>query len=493
MTQPPDARLRERTRFAFLWIALVPMVLAALAVWLSGQFRQEAQWIEHTYEVRAQVRDMVQLSANTADSLGQYFLTGLPEHATAIDAHSAELRQRIAQLGSLTSDDPVQRRNVRTLGELVSEFLAEIEDSRRLAQQGDLRGYFPDKINVRDQQALRKIRDRSRQTLEEEERLMLRHTLHDTRISREVEAIFLAAIVVTLGLLLWAGRRMRAYALQRDRAEDQLQGTVKQIEGLNRELEERVEERTAALSRANENLSRSNEDLERFAFIASHDLQEPLRVVTLYAQLLDKSCRGILDERAVACIAHINEGTQRMLALLTSLLAYAEIGVRAEQAAAPVDLNGVLKTVKQNLAAAIEETDAKVRCAPLPVLKVSEGHFIQLFQNLIENAIKYRGERPPRIDISVRTAGDELVFSVADNGMGIEPQYHERIFVAFKRLHGRGISGTGIGLAICKRALDRYGGRIWVESAAGQGATFHFTVPAALECSAVEMQSSAAS
>ncbi len=233
----------------------------------------------------------------------------------------------------------------------------------------------------------------------------------------------------------------------------------------------------ADLRQSNLRLAQSNEDLERFAFIASHDLQEPLRIITTYAQLLARTNESRLQADGVRFLHNIADGARRMRQLLADLLAFTEINARSDAPVEIVDLNDVLETVKSNLQASIDETAATVVSEKLPALEGHAGHFIPLFQNLIGNAIKYRGERPPQVQISVRERQAEFEFSVADNGIGIDPEYHQKIFVAFKRLHGKRIPGTGIGLAICQRVVERYGGRIWVQSESGQGATFFFTVP----------------
>ena len=240
---------------------------------------------------------------------------------------------------------------------------------------------------------------------------------------------------------------------------------------------ERLAQMNADLQRANENLARSNDDLERFAFVASHDLQEPLRMITVYSQLLIRTHSGEFDDQAAMCVDNIVGGTKRMRELLSDLLAYAEIGGTPEEPAQTVDLNVVIEKVTQNLKVAIEDSGAVITAGRLPSLSAYEGHFIPLFQNLIGNAIKYRGEQQPRIHVSAQMSDGELRFSVADNGIGIPPQHHQKIFTPFKRLHGKATPGTGIGLAICQRVVERYGGRIWVESDAGKGATFIFTVP----------------
>jgi light-regulated signal transduction histidine kinase (bacteriophytochrome) len=239
----------------------------------------------------------------------------------------------------------------------------------------------------------------------------------------------------------------------------------------------RLAQLNADLQSSNERLARSNDDLERFAFIASHDLQEPLRMITIYSQLLVKQYPSELEKQAAACIGNIVDGTKRMRELLSDLLAFTEIGGGAEDPPKAVDLKLVVEHVTENLRASIEETGAVVTADPLPVLAAHDSHFISLFQNLVGNALKYRGANAPRIHISVTENGGELRFAVADNGAGIAPQYHDKIFVAFKRLHGKSVPGTGIGLAICQRVVQRYGGRIWVESQVGQGSTFVFTLP----------------
>lgn len=231
------------------------------------------------------------------------------------------------------------------------------------------------------------------------------------------------------------------------------------------------------LRKLNAALSRANEDLSHFAFAASHDLQEPLRVITSYAQLLIKGYRGQLDDEASLCVHFITEGTKRMRALLADLLAYTQVTSEEQKPTESVDLNLLFQKVLENLKAAIEESGAIVTSEPLPVVEGHEAHFIQLFQNLVDNGIKYHGDHTPRIHISVKTDSDAWRVAVADNGIGIAPAYHETVFSVFKRLHGKSIPGTGIGLAVCQRVVERYGGRIWVESDGdGHGSTFCFTL-----------------
>jgi light-regulated signal transduction histidine kinase (bacteriophytochrome) len=240
---------------------------------------------------------------------------------------------------------------------------------------------------------------------------------------------------------------------------------------LNAELERRVQERT-------EELSRINEELRQFAYVASHDLQEPLRTVGSYAQLLARRYKGRLEGDADDFINYIVGGVNRMHTLLNDMLAYSRVGQSQGKPLYPANCEAVLQNALMNLEVLIKESHAEIAHNPLPVVMGDEIQLSQVFQNLIGNAIKYRSDEPPRVHISAEEKNGFWVFSCSDNGMGIDPQYHDRIFGIFKRLHGRELPGTGMGLAICKRIIERHNGRLWVESELGKGSTFRFTIPA---------------
>jgi PAS domain S-box-containing protein len=238
-----------------------------------------------------------------------------------------------------------------------------------------------------------------------------------------------------------------------------------------RNAQKKIESQTVELRRA-------ITDLNQFAYAVSHDLREPLRNIANYAELLVRRFPGEADSDVERFKSFITQGVTRMETLLSDILTYSLVGAPEEHPPVPVDGNEVLAKTLENLHAAIVESGAVITNDSLPMLRASAMHLSQLFQNLLSNAIKYRSSRPPRIHIRVVRLQNDWRFSVVDNGIGIEPQYFQKIFGVFKRLHGKTVPGTGIGLAICAKVVERYGGRIWVESYPGEGSTFHFTLPA---------------
>ena len=246
----------------------------------------------------------------------------------------------------------------------------------------------------------------------------------------------------------------------------------------------RIDEQNQEQTRAEEQLralmtelARSNKELEQFAYVASHDLQEPLRMVSSYTQLLEQRYRDKLDDDAREFINYAVDGARRMQRLINDLLEFSRVSTRGRRVD-PVDANEVLGTVRANLSAAIEDAGALVTNEELPTVMADPTQLGQLLQNLIGNAIKFHGTESPRVHIAASEQAGEWVFAVRDNGIGIDPEYFDRIFVIFQRLHATAdYPGTGIGLAVCKRIAERHGGRIWVESEPGNGANFFFSIP----------------
>jgi len=270
-----------------------------------------------------------------------------------------------------------------------------------------------------------------------------------------------------LGLLVASFNEMLSQIQNRDRALQQARD----------DLERRVDERTRDLATQAQELARSNAELEQFAYVASHDLQEPLRMVASYTQLLARRYRGRLDANADDFIGFAVDGVTRMQTLINDLLTYSRIGSQAKELV-DVDCETVFDQAMQNLTTSLRENGATVTHDSLPVVRGDVTQLVQLFQNLIGNAIKFHDAAPPRVHVSAQTAGRDYRFSFLDNGIGIDPEYQEKIFVIFQRLHNRSeYPGTGIGLAICKKIVERHGGHIWVESQTGKGSNFCFTMP----------------
>jgi light-regulated signal transduction histidine kinase (bacteriophytochrome) len=239
-----------------------------------------------------------------------------------------------------------------------------------------------------------------------------------------------------------------------------------------------AERMTQSLRESQTDLARSNAELERFAYVASHDLREPLRTITGFLGLLQRRHRERLDEEGREFVDLAVAGAKRMDSLIAELLEYSRTG-RGDTAAEPTDLHGAWNVAVRNLSAAIAETGADVTSGPLPVVLADRGEMVQVLQNLLGNAIKYGGEAPRIHAGAVRRRG-EWEISVFDDGPGIDPRHHDRIFVLLQRLHRHDeVEGTGMGLAICKKIVEGHGGRIWVESEAGEGARFTFALPAA--------------
>lgn len=242
------------------------------------------------------------------------------------------------------------------------------------------------------------------------------------------------------------------------------------IRVLNADLERRVAVRTAELTR-------SSEAMKQFAWAASHDLQEPLRMVLSYSQMLERRLDKKSGDDVAMCLDYIGTGARRLDTLLSGLRKYIQTSEAGAAELGPVDCNRAVQQAIDNLQTATAASGAVIQYGSLPTVPAVPVLLVQVFQNLIANAIRYRSQEPPRISISAHSHSGEWVFSIADNGIGIEPQHHSRIFGVFRRLHGDEHPGSGMGLAICKAAVERLGGRIWVESEPGSGSVFRFTIP----------------
>ena len=286
------------------------------------------------------------------------------------------------------------------------------------------------------------------------------------RLNRWRFIFFAVSSLVLVGVMVWLYNDMLSYLHGRDTA-------LAELQAANEQLEARVAERTRDLTEANQELS-------QFAYVASHDLQEPLRTITSFTQLLEQRYKSRFDEDADEFIGYIVTSSRRMTDLINGLLALVHLR-KAGQATVPVSFVELLEEAEISLQAAIRDTGAEVRHGSLPALVVDRVQLSQVLQNLISNAIKYRRAEAPRIFVEAKRDASNWIFSVSDNGQGFKQQFAERIFGLFQRLHGRQVEGTGMGLSIARKIVERHGGRIWAESTEGVGSTFYFSLPVSLE------------
>jgi signal transduction histidine kinase len=313
--------------------------------------------------------------------------------------------------------------------------------------------------------AIRKVADALQNRLEREEDSYIGN---ERALNRWIFVFFSLGSLVMIVVLVWLYNTLLSYLYGRDSAHAQL-------EALNEDLEGRIEQRTRDLTQA-------NAELQQFAYVASHDLQEPLRTITSFSQLLANRYQSRLDEDADEFIGFIVTSARRMTDLINGLLALVRLR-KAGQLTEPVSFETLLEEAQIALQAAIRENQAQIEHRPLPSLVVDRVQFSQVFQNLLLNAIKYRREEPPRIGVEAHRDSSNWIFSVSDNGRGFDQQFAERIFGLFQRLHGRDVEGTGMGLSIARKILERHGGRIWAESRENVGSTFYFSLPTSLEVS----------
>ena len=443
---------QQKIRIGFWLLTLVPVVLGVLAVRNAYELAEAASHLKTTNEIGKGIERLFSEVKDIEVAQREFLLIGgdqplqtIRETFGRVDADVRELRRLGADprwLDLLDQLIPQKSEEIQKTIELRNVEGPEAASRAILTNRGheamdDIRRVV---VNMRKEQ------DARLQTRSEEQRMQFRWTLQ------------LFALVLLLNLALIAV----LYLLQRAETER----TARQKE----ELEHHVALRTEALQR-------SNEDLQQFAYVASHDMKEPLRMISSYATLLQRRYAGRLDEDADSFINFIVDGVRRMNTLIQDLLEYSRAGAGSEEQFSDVTVDTVLRNVLANLKVTMVESGAYVSWENIPkTVPYDAVRLTQIFQNLIGNAIKYHGERRPVVRIRSEENPDEIVFSVRDNGIGIEQEYIDKIFGIFQRLHGKEYEGTGIGLAMVKKIVERHGGRIWVDSKPGEGSVFYFTV-----------------
>ena len=433
---------------------------------------EDRVWVTHTHlvleKIDAVLADMV--DAETGER--GYILTGEQSYLEPYADARAHVFQNVEELRALTADNPIQQHALNQLEPLIATDLLtlqariEIRDRSGLAAAAKEFREGPSKLRMDE------IRGVIKEMRSTENVLLKSRSEEAERNSRTFRIVIVGGEILAVAFLCLAGITVRQEMELRKRAEEE-------IRQFNISLERRVADRTAELAEKAKDLARSNAELQQFAYVASHDLQEPLRMVASFTQLLAKRYGDKLDNDARDFINYAVDGATRMQTLISDLLTYARVGTQGRPLAS-TECEELLSRVLENLKLIIEESGAAITHDPMPVVMADSQQLGQLFQNLLTNAIKFRGEESPRIRISAERKGSEWRISVRDNGIGISKEHADRIFVIFQRLHTKTeYPGTGIGLAICKKIVERHGGHIWVEPFPEGGSTFCFTIPAA--------------
>lgn len=451
---------QDKIRLGFWLLPLVPILLSLVAfrtasdaINLSSEVQRNSDLIRLLERMLSDIKD-VEVAQR------EYVLTGDKAHLKDVEPRRKKVLAEWKKIKADYSFSPAQRNYIQALDPLIPQKFDELRHTVELFENG-----FEDRAKelvTGESQAMNDIDLAVRRLTEEELRRLDVQEQDIEKVFVRTIAVFVVFLIVNVIFIFILFRYMKREIAERKREEERFRQ-------INIDLEKRVAQRTEALRR-------TNEDLQQFAYVASHDLQEPLRMVRSYMELLKRRYAGRLDSDADEFIEFAVDGTRRMGALIQALLDYSRAGEASDEDLPEHNTEESLRTAIGNLRLTIEETDAKLSYDSMPRARFDPVRLAQIFQNLISNAIKYRSHRRPVIHISAKKTGEEITFSVKDNGIGIAEEHQERIFGVFKRLHGREYEGTGIGLATVKKIVERHGGRIWVESKEGEGSTFYFTI-----------------
>jgi signal transduction histidine kinase len=463
----------KRKLIAGLAAASTVLIVVAILSYMSlARNVEDRRWVTHTRVVLEKLDDLQNALIGAQANQRGYLLVGENSYLAAFQKERDQADEKVEELRNLTADNPIQ---LRALGRLQPLMKTEFElmgsaigaRTRGGLAAGAKAARLSDGKELMDQNAL--LLSGMRQ---EEDKLLLLRSAELEASSRRTNRVIIVGEALGFLFLFVAGVVIQQEMSQRARAEEQ-------VRSLNADLERRVEQRTAELAERAKELERSNLELQQFAYVASHDLQEPLRTISSFTQLLAKRYQEKLDDKAREFINFAVDGCKRMQTLINDLLAYSRVGTQGNPLV-PVSCEAALERVLRALKVAIQDSGAVITKEALPVVLADEVQLCQLFQNLIGNALKFKNSTVPRVHVSAERSGGGWKIAVRDNGIGVSSEHSERIFVIFQRLHTRTqYPGTGIGLAICKKIAERHGGRIWVEPSPGGGSTFCFTIEGA--------------
>ena len=446
--------------------------VGVLSYWSVVQNANERQWVNHTHLV---IEKLDALSANLIDAeTGErgYLLTGKESYLEPYDGAAGRVHENTKDLRELTADNAIQQRALDRLEQVIGARLARLQHGIEIRRHGGLAAGADFVAEGSGKREMDESRMEIAAMRQEENHLLAQRLLGVERTSSRTRVVIVTGNALAFLLLFLAGVVVQGEMMRRKDAEDK-------IRSLNVDLERRVDERTAELAERMKDLARSNSELQQFAYVASHDLQEPLRMVASFTQLLGRRYREKLDDDARDFINYAVDGATRMQTLITDLLSYSRVGTQGKPLESTRCDEVLDRVLNNNLRLAIKESGVTISRDPLPTVLADPLQLGQLFQNLIANAIKFRGKGSPSVHVSAERRGGDWEIAVRDNGIGISQEHADRIFVIFQRLHTKTeYPGTGIGLAICKKIAERHGGRIWVQPTPGGGSTFRFTIPA---------------
>ena len=461
---PLPVPLKTRRRLAFLFSLPAAFSLVFFGVELLSE-RTDIHLLE-IQNLQTSITDLSQLAKDAESAERGFLLTGDRSYLRPLNEASYWLRPRIESCKAYSANHTELLPSIENVAALVqkrfnrAKQLLDAQTEKSFAAAIDMeKAGDPDRT-------MDKLENSVNSLLKDVRQIEQNNIDRERNLNRWTFIFFSVGTMVMIAVMVWLYNALLSYLYARDDAREQL-------EKVNSDLQNRIDNRTRELEEM-------NSELQQFAYVASHDLQEPLRTITSFSQLLASRYKGQLDADGDEFIGYIVTASRRMTDLINGLLQLVRLRKNSQPIAA-VSFERLLEDAEVSLQAAIRESGARIEHGPLPALVVDPVQFSQVLQNLISNAIRYRSTEPPYIEIQARRDRGNWIFSVTDNGCGFDQEFAERIFGLFQRLHGREVEGTGMGLSISRKIVERHGGRIWAESREGEGATFFFSLPGTLE------------